>query len=279
MVYSQRFSVAPDMRRVNRALTHPGDASPATADRDWRGRRRPAIDASRIRIAPKRARATRTVFNLVLLLKAMLAGFAVAVPIGAIGAMCVRRALQGRWLAGLVTGLGAAIADTVLATAAMFGLSLLTHYILDNRRPVLLIGGLFLIFIGLRMITKRHPRLDAEAPPTVNDQLRRWRAWPAALATGFVLTIVNPATLIAFVGAFAGLGLFQDQPQNLLRSWIVIVGAFTGSTLWWATLTGTAVAVRRHLSLNFVVVLNVMLGLLVLGFGFVGLLSVFGVEV
>ena len=217
-------------------------------------------------------------FNVVLLLKAMLAGFVVAVPIGAIGAMCLRRSLQGRWMAGLVTGLGAAIADAVLATAAMFGLSLLTHYILDNRRPVLLIGGLFLIFIGCRMIMKRHPKLDAEAP-TVNDQLRRWRAWPAALATGFTLTIVNPATLLAFVGAFAGLGLFQDQPQNLLRAWIVIVGAFTGSMLWWATLTGTAVAVRRHLSLNFVVVLNVLLGLLVLGFGFVGLLSTFGVEV
>jgi putative LysE/RhtB family amino acid efflux pump len=218
------------------------------------------------------------VFNLVLFLKAMLAGFIVAVPIGAIGAMCLRRALQGRWVAGLITGLGAAIADTVLATAAMFSLSLLTHYILDNRRPVLLIGGLFLIFIGFRMIMKRHPKLDAEAP-TVNDQLRRWRGWPAAFATGFALTIVNPATLIAFVGAFAGLGLFQDQPQNLLRGWIVIVGAFTGSTLWWATLTGTVGAVRRHLSLNFVVVLNVILGLLVVGFGLASLLSVFGVEV
>ena len=218
------------------------------------------------------------VFNVALFLKAMLAGFIVAVPIGAIGAMCLRRALQGRWLAGLITGLGAAIADTVLATAAMFSLSVLTHSILDNRRPVLLVGGLFLIFIGFRMIVQRRPKLDAD-PPTVNDQLRRWRAWPAAFATGFALTIVNPATLVAFVGAFAGLGLFQDQPQKLLRGWIVIVGAFTGSMLWWATLTGTAIAVRRHLSLNFVGVLNVILGLSVLGFGFYGLLSVFGVEV
>jgi threonine/homoserine/homoserine lactone efflux protein len=128
------------------------------------------------------------------------------------------------------------------------------------------------------MIAKRHPNLHAEAP-TMNDQLRRWRAWPAAFATGFGLTIVNPATLIAFVGAFAGLGLFHEQPQNLLRAWIVIVGAFTGSMLWWLTLTGTAVAMRRHLSLNFVVVLNVILGVSVVGFGFAGLLSVFGVEI
>ncbi|MGZ9082447.1 MAG: LysE family translocator, partial [Rhodoplanes sp.] len=112
----------------------------------------------------------------------MLAGFVVAVPIGAIGAMCLRRALQGRWVVGLLTGAGAAIADMVLATAAMFGLSLLTHSILENQQPVLLVGGFFLIFIGLRMIHKRHPKLDAEVP-TANDQLRRWRVWSAALTT------------------------------------------------------------------------------------------------
>ena len=52
-------------------------------------------------------------------------------PIGAIGAMCLRRALQGRWVVGLLSGTGAAIADMALAMAAMFGLSLLTHYILE----------------------------------------------------------------------------------------------------------------------------------------------------
>lgn len=214
----------------------------------------------------------------VLFLKAMLAGFVVAVPIGAIGAMCLRRALQGRWVVGLLTGAGAAMADMVLATAAMFGLSLLTHYILDNQRPVLLIGGLFLIFIGLRMIHKRHPKLNAEVP-TANDQLRRWRVWSAALTTGFALTVVNPATLIAFMGVFAGLGLVPDAPHRLLQSWLIIAGVFAGSMLWWMTLTGTAFAVRRHLSLSFVVALNVILGVLVVGFGVGSLLSLLGLEV
>lgn len=212
-----------------------------------------------------------------LFLKSMLAGFIVAVPIGAIGAMCLRRALQGRWLTGLMTGLGAAMADALLATAAMFGLSLLTHYILDNRRPVLFIGGLFLIFIGVRMIMKRHPHLHTEEP-TANNQLRRWRVRVAALGTAFALTIINPATILAFVGVFAGLGLFPEQPHRLLRAWIVVAGAFVGSMLWWATLTGTAFAVRRHLSLNLVVWLNIVLGALVVGLGAASLLSVFGIE-
>ena len=85
--------------------------------------------------------------------------FIVAVPIGAIGAMCLRRALQGRWLLGLTTGFGAAVADALLATAAMLGLTLLTHYLLENQKPVLLVGGAFLLFIGARMILKRRPKI------------------------------------------------------------------------------------------------------------------------
>jgi putative LysE/RhtB family amino acid efflux pump len=217
------------------------------------------------------------VLTLVLFLKAVLAGFVVAVPIGAIGAMCLRRALQGRWVTGLITGSGAALADAILATAAMFGLSLLSHYVLENQRPVLLVGGVFLIFIGLRMIRKRHPELQADVP-NVNAELRRWRVLGGAFSTGFVLTIINPATLIAFIGVFAGLGLFAQRPNSLLQNWIVIVGVFTGSMLWWGTLTRAAYAMRRHMSMEFIAVANVLLGLLVAGFGIASLLSVFGVE-
>ncbi|MBK8175199.1 MAG: LysE family transporter [Rhodospirillales bacterium] len=217
-------------------------------------------------------------YGVLLLLKAMLAGFVVAVPIGAIGAMCLRRAIHGRWVAGLVTGLGAAVADSLLAMGAMFGLTLLTRYILENQKPVLLMGGVFLIFVGARMIAKRRPKFDAEAP-SVNHQLRRWRAWTGALSTGFALTIINPATLIAFVGVFAGLGLFHHDSDKLSLSWLIVVGVFTGSMLWWATLTGTAFLIRRHLSLEFIVVLNVVLGLVVVGFGAASLLALWDVRI
>lgn len=231
---------------------------------------------------PERARSNDTnepdsVDNLFLLLKATLAGFIVAVPIGAIGAMCLRRALQGRWMIAITTGFGAAMADTLLATAAMLGLTLLTHYILENQEPVLLVGGAFLIVIGVRMLLKRRPKIKAE-PPSVNRELRRWRAWLGAFATGFGLTIINPATLLAFVGVFAGLGLFPETPNSLLQDWIMIAGVFGGSMLWWTVLTAMAFVVRVHLSMGWIVGLNVLLGLMVIGFGVASLLSAFGMK-
>jgi threonine/homoserine/homoserine lactone efflux protein len=225
--------------------------------------------------ATARERRTRSVATLFLLLKAILAGFIVAVPIGAIGAMCLRRALQGRWAVGLVTGLGAAIADSILAAAAMFGLSLLTRYIFEHQGPVLLVGGIFLIVVGARMIRKRRPKLQSLDGQPVT-QFRNIQGWLGALATGFVLTILNPATFVAFVGVFAGMQLFRDRPALLVENWIVIVGTFIGSMLWWTTLTSTAYAMRRHLSLEFIVVLNVLLGLVVIGFGIFSLLTFVG---
>jgi threonine/homoserine/homoserine lactone efflux protein len=189
--------------------------------------------------------------------------------------MCLRRALQGRWAVGLITGSGAATADSILAAAAMFGLTLLTRYIFEHQGPVLLVGGLFLIVIGARMIRRRRPRLDrvdGDVPP----QFLTLRSCLSAYSTGFALTIINPATFIAFVGVFAGMQLFQDRPSALLDNWSVVVGTFIGSMLWWMTLTGTAYAVRRHLSLEFIAVINAVLGVAVAGFGVASILSVFG---
>lgn len=214
--------------------------------------------------------------NVILFLTAALAGFIVAVPIGAIGAMCLRRALQGRWLIGLLTGFGAALADMLLAVAAIFGLTLLTQYFLDHQWPVRLVGGCFLIFIGIRMIIKRCPKIDSKENGSSQNS-NPWRKRGSAVATGFALTIINPATLLAFVGVFAGLGLFQQTLGGLLQSWIVVLGAFVGSMLWWTTLTGVAYAVRRHLPLEIVIIVNVVLGVLVIGLGAASVLSAFGV--
>lgn len=213
-----------------------------------------------------------------LFLKATLAGFVVAVPIGVIGAMCLRRAFQGRWMVALVTGFGAAIGDAILATAAMFGLSLIIQYVLDHQAPLRLVGGVFLIYLGVRMIQRRHPKLPvptAAPAPTIHVV----RTSLAAFATGFGLTIVNPATLLAFAGVFAGLGFFAERPEGILAQWAAVVGVLTGSMLWWLTLTGAACAVRHRMPTGIIAGINTVLGTIVIGFGVASLLSLVGVIV
>ncbi|TVR96681.1 MAG: hypothetical protein EA406_11420 [Rhodospirillales bacterium] len=197
-----------------------------------------------------------------MLLKAMLAGFVIAVPIGAIGALCLRRGLQGRWLMAVATGFGAAAADAVLATAALFGLSLIVGTIVENQELLRFVGGLVLLYLGARMIVHRHD-FDAPSPGTVVAQRERKRDLSGAVSTGFVLTLVNPAILIAFFAVFAALGLMEHESQ----SGVIIGGAFAGSMLWWLTLIGLAVGLRDRIPLGILAVTNGALGAVVMLLG------------
>lgn len=214
-------------------------------------------------------------FSIVLFLKAMLAGFAIAVPIGAIGAMCMRRGLQGRWIISLLTGFGAALADTALAAGALFGLALITHYLNENQGWLRLVGGAVLILIGARMIYKRKVAVTAVQKPQPTD-LRYWRIWLRSVSTGFGLTIINPATFIAFIGLFAALGILQGAQGGPLDNWAVVAGVFTGSMLWWCILTATAFAARHTLPQGILTGINIVLGLLVVGLGVYSIASHFG---
>ncbi len=91
--------------------------------------------------------------------------------------------------------------------------------------------------------------------------------WVGSLCIAVVLVV---QALLFADGGLSAVGL------NVLN--IVIVGAFAGSMAWWVSLTAIAFAVRRHLSLSYVVVLNVILGLIVVGFGIASLLTVAGVQ-
>lgn len=193
-------------------------------------------------------------------------------PVGAIGAMCLRRALQGLWLDGLCTGVGAALADTVLAATAMLGLTLLSHYLLDNGEPLRLVGGIVLIYLGVRMIRTRAMHLQ-ENIEVSDAPTRGWRWWIGDFATGFGLTIINPATLLAFAGVLAGFGLFAGHARALLANWTVLIGIFAGSMLWWVVLIVAASAMRRHAPNYVVSAINGGLGVMVLGFGVVSIAS------
>jgi threonine/homoserine/homoserine lactone efflux protein len=67
------------------------------------------------------------------LITGALVGFSIAVPVGPVGLLCIRRSLSDGRLAGFVTGMGAAAADTLYGLAAAFSLAALTNFLVDHR--------------------------------------------------------------------------------------------------------------------------------------------------
>ncbi len=83
--------------------------------------------------------------------RGLLIGFSIAATVGPMCILCIQRTLHKGQIYGLVSGLGIATADAVYGSIAAFGLTLITNFLVNQQGWVRLIGGLFLIYLGLKI--------------------------------------------------------------------------------------------------------------------------------
>lgn len=85
-----------------------------------------------------------------LLVRGFVLGFTIAAAVGTISLLCIRRTLAEGGLVGLVSGLGVATADATYGAIAAFGLTAVTDLLVDGRRVLGVVGGLFLLWLAWR---------------------------------------------------------------------------------------------------------------------------------
>lgn len=196
----------------------------------------------------------------------LLIGFSIAVPVGPIGLLCIRRALERGRLWGLISGLGAASADAVYGCIAGFGLTLISQFLIDHQMESYLIGGLFLIYSGGKIMLTQSKVDPSQA--SSNDV----QGLITAYLSIFVLTLTNPLTMFAYLATFAGLGIALDKSNNLSVI-ALVMGVFLGSTLWWAILSSSVVALQTRFNLYSLKWMNRISGLVIIMFGVITLLG------
>ncbi len=164
-------------------------------------------------------------------------GFAIAAPIGPVGLMCIRKALADGRSAAWMAGLGAALADTVFGAVVGLGLGAVSFFLQDHTTILKLVGGAFMIAIGLRTWAAATVILE----PAMGKGPGMWRDFVST----FAITITNPGTILGVTGVFAAMGA-AAQPVGLAQSWQLVAGVFVGSALWWAMLTEMTILVRAR---------------------------------
>jgi threonine/homoserine/homoserine lactone efflux protein len=170
-----------------------------------------------------------------LFLRGLVIGFAIAAPVGPIGMLVIRRTLAEGRLLGLLTGMGAAVADSLYGCMGAFGLTFISSFLMGYAVLTKLIGGAFLIYLGISTFRAR--------PREENNNTSKVRYLTAFVST-LALTLTNPATILSFMAVFAGLGLGMKS-GDYGAAGIVVAGVFVGSALWWLLLSG-GVALIRH---------------------------------
>jgi threonine/homoserine/homoserine lactone efflux protein len=196
-------------------------------------------------------------------IKGLIVGLLIATPVGPIAVLCIQRTLNRGRIHGIVSGLGAAAADAFYGFVAVFGLTVISSFVIREQRWLRLIGGILLCYMGVRAFLSK---------PVQRTTSGNGTNYFGDFISAFFLTLANPATFIAFAAIFAGLGLAEaDAHYSAVGS--LVGGVFVGSAIWWLTLSSVAGGFLEKLGYGKLTWLNKVAGIIIAGFGLFVLLS------
>lgn len=169
----------------------------------------------------------------------VVAGLAIAVPVGAVSTLIVMVGAQRGWWVGAAAGLGAATVDGAYATAALMAGAALAPLIEAHRATLRWSSAVVLAAVAV-VLSRPAWRPAGAAPGAAAEErlaLGPGRAYLAVLG----LTAVNPATVVYFAALVAGPAArtVTDLPQRTA----FVVGAMLASACWQLLLAGTGSAV------------------------------------
>jgi threonine/homoserine/homoserine lactone efflux protein len=199
--------------------------------------------------------------NVELAARGVATGLIIAAPVGPVNVLCMQRTLEKGWRSGVVSGFGAAAADTIYGSVAAFSITLVIDFLLREQFWIRVVGGSLLILIGVLYYFRKPQRLSGRK----NDE-----ATHSDFASTFLLTATNPTTVLSFIAVLATLGMKEQRAVG--ATVLLIGGIFTGSMMWWIILTVSVTALRRKINDRAMVWMNRVAGFAIGGFGVVNII-------
>ncbi len=191
-------------------------------------------------------------------IKGAVLGFYIAAPFGVISVLYIRRTLKNGALSGIISALGVTTAETFYASAAIYGLSFISNFLLAWKDEMKLCGAFFLLTIGVKSFFSN---------PKTKIKLAKKQSLFADYSSMFFLSILNPIAIVGFVAIFGsfGAGNFQSGWQAL----VMLLGFAAASFLYCLVLITIATILRVKFNTKdaeMVEVLNHMSGVIIILF-------------
>jgi threonine/homoserine/homoserine lactone efflux protein len=165
------------------------------------------------------------------------AGYAIAIPVGAIAVLIIHTALTSGFRAGLAAGAGTATADGIYATIAAFAGAGVAAFIGPLVAPVRVVGGIVLVLIGVYGLMTAWQSRDRDT----GAHLPAHRPHARTFLTVLGLTLLNPATVIYFGALTVGLPFLGDLGERL----VFAGAAFVASLSWQTVIAGFGALLGR----------------------------------
>lgn len=225
------------------------------------------------------------VFSLLyLILSGLAVGVLIAAPVGPVNVVCIQRTLERGFWGGFAAGIGAVLADGLIATVAAFGITAISGIMAAHQHKIRFVGAAVMMGFGIKLLLTE-PKIVATAstniarlrrivelmPAQLRPTLRMpiWRLMPHAsvIPQTFFLTITNLGAVLGIFAIFGGLGSMVGGIQKTSHALMLVAAVMAGSLFWWAWLSQLISRVRHKLNHNRLRLINQIAGLLLVIFG------------
>lgn len=165
----------------------------------------------------------------------LVTGWAIAIPIGAVGAFLVTLTARTSLRVGAAAALGIATVDGAYAATAVVAGAALSSLLAPIATPLRIASGLVLLVIAI--LTGAHA-LATSGRVRATSPLTPERAW--LLFVG--ITAVNPTTVVYFAAVVLGNRHLVDTPG---QGAVFVLAAFLASASWQLVLAGGGATLGR----------------------------------
>jgi threonine/homoserine/homoserine lactone efflux protein len=171
-------------------------------------------------------------------LAGLVAGYGIAIPVGAIAILIIHTAIGAGFRRGLAAGAGAATADLVYAALAVVLGAAAADLVVPLQTPMRLIAGV--VLIGLAVVGLARLRSAREPGDPVRN-LAAHRSDRRTYLTFVGLTLLNPVTVVYFGALVVALPFLAGMAER--ASFVAAV--FVASLSWQSLLAGVGAALGR----------------------------------
>ena len=181
-----------------------------------------------------------------------LAGIAMSLMLGTVFFSIIQNSIRDNWRAGVKIALGVVICDLFFLLLVLAGdkyIQMLSVY----KREIALVGGVFLIVLGLISIIKK---------PKEDNYISSTRKY---VVNGFLLNFLNPVNFAFWVTLSTVLGTRDGYDLNykmLFFSFAVLAIFLTEASISYG-----ASKLKSLMTTHRLRILNVLVGLVFVGFG------------
>lgn len=212
------------------------------------------------------------------LLRGIAIGLITGMPVGPIGALCLKNTLNFGKNCGLVSGLGSSFADSIYAVIAVLSIFIVQKFIVVHGFIFKTAGGMILIFFGIYIYFKESGKKSLrKRDMSIESSFPNQNPLFKAFTSTFLLALANPATIFSFIAVFTGLRFahVENGPNSKI---LLVIGVFIGSLLWWIAIVFTASSLSKKITVEHTNKINKILNFIIIACGILILLSAFHIS-